>query len=184
MYDNAPYQFVTGHITISTLSTSVRSIYLILISKLNHVSNLKSVLNSKLFHYFNLKAFIFFLKINAPWIPRNLQLYELDCFIFVSVQSLSRVRLFGTPRTAARQASLSIANSRSSLRLMSIESVMPSNHLILCRPLLLPPSVFPSIRVFSNKSILHSGDQSIGALASASIFVFYITSLLKILSGI
>ena len=72
-----------------------------------------------------------------------------------SDQSLSRVRLFATPRTAACQASLSITNSRGLLKLMSIESVMPSNHLILCRPLLLPPSVFPSIRVFSNESLLH-----------------------------
>ena len=72
-----------------------------------------------------------------------------------SVQSLSHVQLFATPRTAARQASLSIPNSRSLLKLMSIESVMPSNHLILCRPLLLPPSIFPSIRIFSNKSVLH-----------------------------
>ena len=72
-----------------------------------------------------------------------------------SVQSLSCVRLFVTPWTAARQASLSITNSRSLLKLMSIESVMPSNHLILCRPLLLLPSVFPSIRVFSNQSVLH-----------------------------
>ena len=60
-----------------------------------------------------------------------------------------------TPRTAARQASLSITNSWSLLKLVSIESVMPSNHLILCRPLLLPPSIFPSIRVFSNESALH-----------------------------
>ena len=72
-----------------------------------------------------------------------------------SVQSLSRVRLFATPWTAARQASLSIINSQSQLKLMSIESVMPSNHLIICHPLLLPPSIFPSIRVFSNKSVLH-----------------------------
>ena len=67
---------------------------------------------------------------------------------------LSRVQLFVTPWTAARQASLSITNSRSSLKLMSIESVMPSSHLILCRPLLLLPSIFPSIKVFSNKSAL------------------------------
>ena len=72
---------------------------------------------------------------------------------FSSVQSLSRVRLFATPSTAARQASRSITNSQSSPKLMSIESVMPSNHLILCRPLLLP-SIFPSIRVFSNESAL------------------------------
>ena len=74
--------------------------------------------------------------------------------VFSSVQSLSHVRLFATPWTAARQASLSITNSWSLLKLMSIKSVMPSNHLIFCRPLLLPPSIFPSIRVFSNESVL------------------------------
>ena len=73
---------------------------------------------------------------------------------FSSVQSLSRVWLFVTPWTAACQASLSITNSQSLLKLTSITSVMPSNHLILCRPLLLPPSIFPSIRVFSNESVL------------------------------
>ena len=73
---------------------------------------------------------------------------------FSSVQSLSHVRLFVTSWTAARQASLSITNSRSLFKLMSVESVMPSNHLILCRPLLLPPSIFPSIRVFSNELVL------------------------------
>ena len=72
-----------------------------------------------------------------------------------SVQSLSRVQLFATPWTAACQTSLSITYSWSLLKLMSIESVMPSNHLIFCRPLLLPPSIFPSIRVFSNESVLH-----------------------------
>ena len=72
-----------------------------------------------------------------------------------SVQSLSCVRLFATPWTAPSQASLSITNSRSLLKLISIELVMPSNHLILCHPFLLPPSVFPSIRVFSNESVLH-----------------------------
>ena len=75
---------------------------------------------------------------------------------FSSVQSFSCIRLSVTPWTAACQASLSIANSRSLLKLMSIESVMPSNHLILCRPLLLPSSIFPSIRVFSNESVLRS----------------------------
>ena len=81
----------------------------------------------------------------------------MDIFIaiaFRSVQSLSRVQLFATPWTAARQASLSITNSWSPPKPTSIESVMPSNHLILCGPLLLP-SIFPSIRVFSNKSALH-----------------------------
>ena len=73
---------------------------------------------------------------------------------FSSVQSLSCVRLFATPWIAARQASLSITNSRGSLRLTSIESVMPSSHLILCRPLLLLPPIPPSIRVFSNESTL------------------------------
>ena len=73
---------------------------------------------------------------------------------FSSVQSLSRVQLFAAPWTAALQASLSITNSWSLLKLMSTESVMPPNHLILCRSLLLLPSIFPSIRVFSNGSVL------------------------------
>ena len=73
---------------------------------------------------------------------------------FSSVQSLNRVRLFVTSRTAAHQASLCITNSWSLLKLMSVESVMPSKQLILCCPLLLPPSIFPSIRVFSNESVL------------------------------
>ena len=74
---------------------------------------------------------------------------------FSSVQSLSRVQLFVTPWIAAHQASLSITNSRSSLKLTSIESVMPSSHLILCRPLLLLSPIPPSIRIFSNESPLH-----------------------------
>ena len=82
----------------------------------------------------------------------------LECFlhldIAISVQSLSRVWLFATPWTAAHQASLSITNSQSPPKPMSIEMVMPSNHLILCHPLLLLPSIFPSIRVFSNDSVL------------------------------
>ena len=78
--------------------------------------------------------------------------YFLQCF--GSVQSLSRVRLFATPWIAARQASLSIINSQNLLKLMSIELVMPSSHLILCRPLLLLPPIPPSIRVFSNQSTL------------------------------
>ena len=72
-----------------------------------------------------------------------------------SVQLLSRVQLFATLWTTACQASLSITNSRRLLKLMSIKSVMPSNHFILCHPLLLSPSIFPSIRVFSNESVLH-----------------------------
>ena len=78
-----------------------------------------------------------------------------DTVQFSSVQSLSRVRLFVTPWTTAYQASLSIASFWNLLKLMSTESVMPSNHLILCRPLLLLPSILPSIRVFSNESALH-----------------------------
>ena len=91
-------------------------------------------------------------------------LHRLHCDIFInktlyyvffsSVQSLSHVWLFATPWTAAHQASLSITNSQSVLKLMSIELVMPYNHLIFCHPLLLLPSIFPSIRVFSNESVL------------------------------
>ena len=87
---------------------------------------------------------------------RNLQMLCVWHFIFQfsSVQSPSHIRLFVTPWTVAHQASLSITNSRNLLKLMSIESVMPSNHLTLCRPLLLLPSIFLSIRVFSNESAL------------------------------
>ena len=80
---------------------------------------------------------------------------QLSSFQFSSAQSLSRVRLFAIPWVAARQASLFITNSRSLLRLMPLESVMPSSHLILCPPLLLLPPIPPSIRVFSNESTLH-----------------------------
>ena len=80
------------------------------------------------------------------------------------------VWLFATPWIAAHQASLSITNSLSLLKLMSTESVMPSNHFILCCPLLLLPSIFPSIRIFSNESFFASGCQSIGASASAPVF--------------
>ena len=76
-------------------------------------------------------------------------------YIVVAVQSLSRVRLFETTWTAACQTSRTITNSQNWLRLMPTESVMPSNHLILCCPLLLLPSIFPSIRIFSNESVLH-----------------------------
>ena len=87
-----------------------------------------------------------------------------------SVQSLSRVWLFVTPWTTARQASLSIINSQSPPKPMSIELMMPSSHLILCRSLLLLPSNFPNIRVFSQMSQLFaSGGQSIGVLASTSV---------------
>ena len=84
----------------------------------------------------------------------------------ISVQLLSCVQLFATPWTAARQASLSISNSWSLLKLMSIESVMPFNYLILCHHLLFLPSIFPSIRVFSNESVFHIGGQSIAVSTS------------------
>ena len=85
---------------------------------------------------------------------KQIKRYSISSDIqFSSFQSLSHVQLFATPSTATHQASLSITNSRSLLKPMSIESVMPSNHLILCRPLLLLPSIFPNIRVFSNESV-------------------------------
>ena len=87
-------------------------------------------------------------------IMRNIIFSYHSLFESGSVQLLTHVRLFATPRTTACQASLSITNFWSLLKLMSIESVMPSNHLILCHPLLLPPSIFPSIRVFLNESAL------------------------------
>ena len=86
-----------------------------------------------------------------------------------SVQSLTYVWLFATPWIAARQASLSITNSQSLLKLMPIKSVMPSNNLIFCNPLLLLPSIFPNIRDFSKESVLHSVGQNIGVSASASV---------------
>ena len=89
------------------------------------------------------------------WMARlSFFIFQIFVSVFSSVQSLSLVRLFVTPWTAARQASLSITKSQSLLKLTSIESVMPSNHLILCHPLLFMPSMFPSIRVFSNESVL------------------------------
>ena len=86
-------------------------------------------------------------RLDIVWVPTNQ---------FSSVQLLSRVRLFAAPWTVACQASLSITNSWSLLKLISIEPVMPSNYLIHCHPLLLLPSIFPSIRVFSNESALRS----------------------------
>ena len=100
------------------------------------------------------RATFTYFKINSNWIFTKYQ--------FSSVQSLSCVQLFVTPWTAARQASLSVTNSQRLLKLMSIESVMPSNHLILCCPLLLQPSIIPSIRVFSNESVLCISGQHFG----------------------
>ena len=89
-----------------------------------------------------------------PLFLRSYRVFE-GCTNFSSIQLLSCVWLFGTPWTTAHKASLSITNSQSPPKPMSIESVMPSNHLILCHPLLLLSSIFPSIRVFSNESALH-----------------------------
>ena len=89
--------------------------------------------------------------------------------IFSSIQSLSHVQLFATPWTTACQASLSITNSWSLLKLMSIESTMPSNQLILCHPLLLLPSIFPASESFPMSQLITSGCQRIGASASASV---------------
>ena len=98
------------------------------------------------------------LLVSSPVFPgitsQGNNLYSNPCLSITSVQSLSRVWLFATPWTAAHQASLSNTNSRSLLKLMSIELVMPSNHFILHRPLLLLPSIFPSIRIFSKESVL------------------------------
>ena len=94
------------------------------------------------------------------------------CTVISSVQSLSPVWLFVTPWTAAHQASLSIINTRSPPKPVSIESVMPSSHLIFCRPLLLLPSIFPASGSFQKSQLFASGGQSIGASTSASTFMF------------
>ena len=91
----------------------------------------------------------------VPKLSTNFKFIKVTLGKFSSVQSLSHVQLLATPGTAAHQASLSITNSWDLLKPISIESLMPSNHLILCHPLLLLPSIFPSITVFSNESLLH-----------------------------
>ena len=93
-------------------------------------------------------------KLRIPRLSLHFMESQISNFNGSSIQLLSHVRLFVTPWTVAHQASLSITNSRSLLKLMSIQSVMPSNHLNLCRPLLLLPSIFPSIRVFFKESVL------------------------------
>ena len=127
---------------------------------------------------------LFSISYNNLWGKRAWKrIYHIYTLVVV-VYSLNCVQLFATPWTAARQASLSITSSWSLLKLMSIESVMPSSHLILCRPLLLLLSIFPSIRVFT------SGGQSVGALVSASVlpmstqgwFPLELTGLVSILS--
>ena len=120
------------------------------------------------------------------------RLANIIYYIAVTAQWVSHVQPFATPWTAAHQASLFFTISQSLLKLMSIESVMPSNHLILCCPLLLLPSVFHSIGVFSNESVLHIRWPSIGALASASVlsmniqdwFPLRLTGLTSLLSTI
>ena len=112
------------------------------------------------------------LNLHADYIMQNAGLDEAQAGIkiqFSSVQSFSRVPLFVNPWAAACQASLSVTNSRTLPKLMSIKSVMPSSHLILCRPLLLLPSIFPSIRVFSNESALRMRLPNIGVSASTSV---------------
>ena len=101
----------------------------------------------------------------------NLKFFQvIDQGAFSSVQfSFSHVRLFATPWTAVGQASLSITNSQSLLKLVSIDLVMPSNHLIPCHPLFLPPSIIPSIRSFQMSQFFASCGQSIGVSASASV---------------
>ena len=102
----------------------------------------------------SLLQWITFCQNSPPW-PIHLGWSDISSVQFSSVQSLSHVWLFATPWTAARQASLSVTNSQSPPKPMSIELMMPSNHLILCHPLLLLASIFPSIRVFSSESALH-----------------------------
>ena len=121
---------------------------------------------SKGLHVLHLDSLYAFFKIKKSFLSFLLLKSSVQ---FSSVQLLSPVRLFVTPRIIAHQASLSIINSQSLLKLMPIESVMPSSHLILCRPLLLLPSIPPSIRVFSKESAL-------GASASASVLPMNIHS--------
>ena len=114
-----------------------------------------------------ISALIF--KISFLLLALGLFIYSFSsCFQFSSIQSLSHVRLFAIPLIAAHQTSLSITNSRSSLKLMSIESVMPSSHLILCLPLLFLPPIPPSIKVFPMSQLFAWGGQSTGVSALAS----------------
>ena len=116
---------------------------------------------------------------SALWLNSNTTFNTINFALFSSVQSLSHVQLFATLWTAAHQASLSITNSQSLLKLTSTESVIPSNHLILCHPLLLPPSIFPSIRkwCFQRSQFFTSGGQRIGVSASASVLPINIQDL-------
>ena len=134
--------------------------------------------------------------VNWPWSYSTLQPQQWSCFQFINMgtmgycfQPLSLVWLFATPWAAPCQASLPFTISQSLLKLMSIELVISSNHLILCRPLLLLPSIFPSTRVFSNESALASGGQNTGASALVlpmniqDLFYLELTSLISFLSN-
>jgi len=120
-------------------------------------------------HFISLTLYIFRGALSTFTVLSTLVIISLFQFL-CSVQSLSQVQPFATPWTAARQASLSITNSRSLLKLMSIESVMPSNHLILCHLLVLLPSIFPSIRVSPVSQFFTSRGQTTGVSISASVF--------------
>ena len=140
------------------ISGGTRHWYVLFLSLVKLFNKFDHLINSVAYVYFR---FVFSFTINKYLLGSYfefMQIYYLssrnNCYQFSSVQSLSRVRLFVTPWTEARQASLSITNSWSPPKPRSIESVMPSNHLILCRPLLLLPSIFPRIRVFSHESAL------------------------------
>ena len=126
--------------------------YVVLLSaqKEKNIYNTSSLSSSPLLSTSNIPSHLH--RSLVPWKRNQRLIYSIQ---FRSVQLFSRVWLIATPWTAACQASLSITNSQSLPKLMSIESVMPSNYFILCHPLLLPPSIFPSIRAFSNESVLH-----------------------------
>ena len=140
------------------ISGGSRHWYVLFLSLVKLFNEFDHLINSVAYVYLK---FVFSFTINKYLLGSYfefMQIYYLssrnNCYQFSSVQSFSRVRLLVTPWTEARQASLSITNSRSPPKPMSIESVMPSSHLILCRPLFLLPPIPPSIRVFPNESIL------------------------------
>ena len=149
---------------ISSLSQSIVSLYFLALITEEAFLSLLAILWNSAFRW----VYLFFSPLPFTSLLFSI-IFSSNLIQFSSVQSLSRVRLFATPWTTAHQASLSITNSWSLPRPMSIELVMPSNHLILCHPLLLLPSIFPSIRVFSTESVFAWGGQSIGVSASTSV---------------
>ena len=144
--------------SLNLLAVNIRWMAIPFIGLINKVYSVLSRNKRHSFHFYQECYWTMYSIVEwNSWPTQYLYKYRVveNLFSFSSVQSLSRVRFLGALWTAvAHQASRSITNSRSLLKLMSIESEMPSNHLILCCPLLLPPSVFPSIKVFSNKSAL------------------------------